>query len=238
MKIIFSPAKDMDFSRKIYDKDLIISKKTENILKEIRSLDKESLKKTLKLSDNLLDDVFNYYKNFYEKPFYRAIDLYNGLSFRQLDKNFSKSEEDYIKNNLIILSSLYGMINGLEIISPYRLDMNTKLKVDNLNLKKYWLENYNKININETIFNLASDEFSSLINRKNYEFIDFSFYKIKDNKLKSHSTTAKKGRGIILNNLIKNEINNLDELLELEINALIYRKDLSSKNNIVYILND
>lgn len=238
MKIIFSPAKDMDFSKKVYSEDLFISEKTKGILKEISLLSKENLKKSLKLSDNLLDDVYDYYENFYEKPFFRAIDLYNGLSFRQLDKNFTEDEEKYIKDYLIILSSLYGMINGLKYISPYRLDMNAKIKVDNLNLKKYWIEEYNNINKNEKIFNLASDEFSSLINRKNYEFIDFSFYKIKDNKLKSHSTTAKKGRGIILNNLIKNEINNLDELLELEINALIYRKDLSSKNNIVYILND
>lgn len=237
MKIIFSPAKEMDLSNPIYNEKLILKDKTKCIINKVNSLEDNELKKALNINENLLNNVLSFYENIEKEPFYKGLDLYNGLSFRQIDKNFNNSELDYLNNHLLILSALYGIIKPFKLISSYRLDMNSKIKIDNKNLKNYWKEDFNKsIEKDETIINLASDEFSSLFNRENFNFIDFEFYRLKDNILKSHSTTSKKGRGIMLNFLIHNKVKDIKELKNKEIDKLELRE--FKENKLVYILKD
>ena len=70
-------------------------------------------------------------------PTYPALYLFDGLMYRNIKrKNLTKEEEQYIKNHLLITSSLYGVIPALAPIAPHRLDFMTKLKVKKQSLKK------------------------------------------------------------------------------------------------------
>lgn len=235
MKIIFSPAKDLNLS-KPENKDFIINDKTEYILEELIKLSKSEIQRSLKLSDNLADKVYKYYNEFDNSLNYKAINLYNGLSYRQIDRNFKQEEIDYL-DNVIILSAFYGPVKAEDIIKPYRFDMNVSIKIKGKSVKEYWRESYNKIfQENELVLNLASDEFSEIIDRDRINMIDFEFYKEKNGILTKHSTTLKKARGIMLNHLIKNRIYNIENLLNTEIKNLKYSKELSENDKLVYIL--
>ncbi len=237
MKIIFSPAKDMDLSNPIWDEQVNFNDNTFKIIEEINKLSEDEIKSALKINDNIYKDVDSFYKNITKEPFYKSIYLYNGLSFRQIEKSFTKEEQEYLNKNLLILSALYGPIKAFDLISPYRLDMNVKIKIDGNNLKKYWKDIYNSYFLkDEVIFNLASDEFSNLIDRDKVKIIDFEFFMRKDGKLKSHSTTSKKARGLMLDFCIKNNINSVEDLISKEIERLEFIK--IENNKLTYILKD
>ena len=239
MKIIFSPSKDMIFDKSVNNGEIKLNSKTEEILKVIGSLSKDDLQKALKVNDDIFENVNNYYENIKKGPFYEGLNLYNGMSFKELNRDFTLEERNYLSDHLLILSALYGPIKPFDLISPYRLDMNAKIKVNNNNLKKFWKDYFNsKINNNEIVFNLASDEFSSLFERDNYNFVDFSFYKENNGELKTHSTTSKKSRGKMLNFLYKNKIESIDELREKEVPGLRLKEEMTDNNKFVYILED
>lgn len=78
-------------------------------------------------------------------------------------KDLSKEEERYIRNHLLITSSLYGVIPALAPIAPHRLDFMTKLKVEKQSLKKLWTETYGQaVADQEILLSLLSSEFEDV----------------------------------------------------------------------------
>ena len=116
--------------------------------------------------------------------------MYTGIAFRSFDvASLKEDERRYMDEHLKIMSAFYGPLCPEELIRPYRLDFNTKLKIDGKSLKNFWKEEYNNsFDEGEVILNLASNEFSSLLDRKKFTIYDFEFFEKKNGKLKSHST--------------------------------------------------
>ena len=236
MKIIFSPSKEMSFSNP-YKEATNYSDKTKTIISELQNLNKDEIKKIYKISDKVADEVANYINNFYIEESYRAIEMYTGLAFRKFDiDSLNSDERSYLDDHLLILSAFYGPINPEKLVRPYRLDMNTVLKVDGLSLKNFWKDEFNVAFYDgETILNLASDEFSSLIDRKRFKIYDFDFFEKKDCKLKSHSTISKKSRGLILNYICKNKIENLEDLKNFNLEGFKFDEELSTEEKFTFI---
>ena len=44
--------------------------------------------------------------------------------------DFKKENLDYLENNLRILSGFYGVLKPFDGITPYRLEMQSKIKID------------------------------------------------------------------------------------------------------------
>ncbi len=60
---------------------------------------------------------------------FKAICLFNGAVFKNLDYTTLKTEEKiYIESNVCIFSALYGLVPANGGISPYRLDLNNVLE--------------------------------------------------------------------------------------------------------------
>jgi hypothetical protein len=105
-------------------------------------------------------------------------------------------------------------------MQPYRLEMGTKLNVkDSSNLYEFWKEKItNKLNdelIEDELFiNLASNEYSSVINKKKLvtNMVSPIFKDMKNGKLKIISFYAKKARGMMVRYILDNEINNEQDL--------------------------
>lgn len=236
MKIIFAPSKEMDLSKGEKTSNAY-SKNTEEIITSLKDLDDIELKKLYKVSDKVLEEIKSYIENF-EKDFsFKALDMYKGLAYKYLSKEDLDEEAiEYLDNHLIILSAFYGPISSNTYIKPYRLDFNTPLKVGGKNLKNLWKEAYNKtFEEGEIILNLASNEFSSLIDRKKFIFYDFEFYESKDGKLKSHSTISKKARGLMLQYLAREKIEDIEEIKNFNLDSYKYREDLSEKFKFVFV---
>lgn len=180
MKIIMSPAKEMatDFP---VEKDWVLTEDSQKIVSLLESYTKEELKKLLKVSDTLLEENWLKIQNFRESITYHAMDLYQGLAFRSFKQVVDWNEHrDYAVKHVRILSALYGAISPEECVKPYRLDLTMSLKVEGETLKKYWKERIaTSFEKGECIVNLASGEFSSLFNKKQYDWIDIEFFEKK-----------------------------------------------------------
>lgn len=230
MKIILSSSKEMAFDNKI-DKKIKLNEISQEILKEIQNLSKADLQKLLKVSDKIIDEVYGYYQDFDKNPAYYAIDMYKGMAFKEMDFG---ATDNFARDHILILSAFYGPVKTDDLVKPYRLDFNCGLKVKGMSLKKLWADYYNNyFEKSERILNLASNEFSSLINRDDFDFIDFDFYEVRDDKIKRHSTISKKLRGKMANFIVKNKIASLDDLKYFNDNGFLYDKENS--NEILYV---
>lgn len=236
MKIIFSPSKEMTFNRPIEEKTKF-NGKTKIIIEELKKLKEEDIKEIFKISDKVLKEVLMYIEDFEKSESFRAIEMYNGLAFRSFDvESLNEDERKYMDDHLKILSTFYGPLCPEKLVRPYRLDFNTKLKINGESLKNFWKEEYNKaFDKDEVILNLASNEFSSLLDRNKFKIYDFEFFERKEDKLKSHSTTSKKARGLMLNYICKNKITELEEIKLFNVDEYKYDKDLSDKGKFVFI---
>ena len=60
-----------------------------------------------------------------------------------------------------ILDAFYGIVNPLDEVLPYRLEMQYPIKVNDKNLYKFWNDKiYNKLyGEDKVIVNLASEEY-------------------------------------------------------------------------------
>ncbi len=221
MKIIFSPAKTFDLSNPI-DKDWVIHSNTAKIVEILKSQSSDSLKKLLKISDKLVDENLSYIAGFDARTSYTAINIYDGMAYKSLDvMSLDASSREYLNDHLLILSALYGVIPADTCVMPYRLDFTSALRVYNyivgiyddenifndiinkkmvdISLKKFWTPLYNaSIDKDETIINLASNEFSDLFDTSRYKWYDVDFFELKNGVKKRHSTISKKGRGRLL----------------------------------------
>ncbi|MGH2115683.1 peroxide stress protein YaaA [Aerococcus urinaeequi] len=239
MKIIFSPAKEMKLDQISIDQPMY-SNTTEAIIQTLQTLSDEQLKKLYKISDQQVSQVKDYIRHLNEGDAYPALSLYNGLAFRQIDVNTGDPAiAEYLDQHLRILSALYGPIKAADPIRPYRLDFNTSLKVEGQNLRQIWGSEFNHFfEKEETILNLASQEFSTMLDKDRYTWIDFEFYEYdatKANGIKKHATISKKGRGKMLQFLVENQIKDIAAIKEFCSDGYQFDSERSSERKIVFI---
>ncbi|MDL2211990.1 YaaA family protein [Erysipelotrichaceae bacterium OttesenSCG-928-M19] len=217
MKIIFSATKELNTENLIKKANDLNFIEVNEIIEYLKNLDELTTFKILKTKNNLY--LQNQQINQYSKP---AIELYNGISFRQLT---NKSNRNY--QNLMILSALYGFSYAFDYISPYRYDYTMK------NANKYRKAIYQKINYllknEDIVYDLASKEYSNGIEHPN--LISFVFYILDNKQLKQNSVTSKKMRGQMVNYLINNSSN----LKAFTYDGFKYNHELSSANKFVYV---
>lgn len=186
----------------------LFPQKSKPLINHIQSLDKDELGTLMKIKGKTLETTYLYYQSFeFGSP---AIDLYNGMVFKQVSYN----DTSYLSEQVYILSALYGIVNALDNIGPYRLDF-TMNKLFDFNLYSYWEKEVNDFinsRTNGKILNLASKEFTKLINLdiQNERFINLAFTE------KKNSAILKKVRGRILNYCIDKEIYDYSELVGYE----------------------
>ena len=166
-------------------------------------------------------------------------EVYKGLdaqSFTQLDWNKAQA-------SIRILSGLYGVLKPLDGILAYRLEMGTRLKVNSTtkNLYEFWKEDLTKVFVNElssndVVINLASVEYSKVLNFKAIPnpIITPLFKDYKNGKLKTIMMYAKNARGSMARYIIKQGITNCEALKEADIKGYRYTEDMSSDSEWVF----
>jgi len=226
MKILISPAKSLDFQNNVetsYSSEPLFANKAKqinNILKELSAPDLGGLMSiSPKLSDlNWLRNQDFQKNNSKEK---QAIFAFNGDVYEGIDaNNISKSNHDKLQKTLRILSGLYGILKPFDKIKPYRLEMGTKIAInESKNLYEFWKKDItnsllNEIQDKDIIVNLASNEYFSVIDSsliKN-KIVSPVFKDFKNGKLKIISFYAKKARGLMTRFLIDNDIQSSSDI--------------------------
>ena len=236
MKLILSPAKEMN-SDVLEERDWEVSPAARKVVEAVSAVLEEDLARVLGVKGKLLEENKTFVERWKVARSAPAIELYNGLAFRWLKQveGWNKGL-GYGSEHVRILSALYGAVTPDAYIKPYRLDMLRPLRVDGKSLKAYWKAEWAELfEKGETVVNCASDEFSTLLDRSRYNWVDVEFYERKDGKLKQHSTTSKKGRGLLVGFAMREQVTDVKQLEDFSEDGFTFDAELSTPNRLVYV---
>ncbi|MCY7008701.1 YaaA family protein [Fusobacterium simiae] len=243
MKIIFSPSKEMREENIFENKKINFTEpkfkdKTNILLNILKQKSIDEIENIMKLKGKLLEIEYNDIQNYEKLKYIPVISMYYGVSFKELElEDYSKEALKYLQNNLLILSALYGILLPFNLVKKYRLDMT--MTIIDKGLYNFWKKDINDyimgiLDKNEILLNLASREFSKLIDNKRIFMINIDFKEEKDGNYKSVSTYSKKARGKFLNYFIKHKIDNLDDIKAIELDGYKLNKDLSDNKSLIF----
>ena len=252
MLILLSPSKTIDTEICTTDKSSsqpLFTERSTLLISELRKLTTDKLSKLMSISPKLAQLNYDRYQHW--NPNHKllnskqAIFSFKGEAYTGLNAD-SFSDEDliYAQNHLVILSGLYGMLRPLDLIQPYRLEISTKLAIDNSkNLYAFWSNLVTK-QLNESLMsqpnkllvNLASNEYSKVVNLKKLDanIVTPVFKENKNGSYKIVTVYAKKARGMMTNFIIKNRINTIDEMKFFYEGGYYYNDKLTEENQIVF----
>lgn len=228
MKILLSPAKSLNL-----ESDLPTKRHTQpqfleeafQINKKLARLTKKEIGDLMSISQKLTDLNYDRYQEFEEKHLVKnsrpAMYMFDGDVYSGLDAySIPEDKIDRLQNDLRILSGLYGMLRPLDLMQPYRLEMGTKLPIQqNKDLYEFWKEKLTEalnkeMSKDELLINLASNEYFKAINKKEIKgkLVSPVFKDFKNGKLKIISFYAKKARGSMVRYILDKDVKTLDEL--------------------------
>lgn len=246
MLALISPAKTLDFSP--IDGEFSTPQMLDDTFKLVENLKQKSvgeIQKLMKLSDKLAQLNYQRYQDF-SKDFTTqnskaAIFAFRGDVYTGLDAdNLSSDDIDFATNHMRMLSGLYGLLKPLDLIQPYRLEMGTKLQVNEFkNLYQFWgskiSEEINKIE-RDFVINLASNEYFKAVDKKalKSQIINIDFKENKNGEYKIIGIYAKKARGLMLNFMLKNRFTNPQDLKKFTIDNYAFSQELSSQFHWVF----
>lgn len=253
MIVVISPAKTLDFEEK--NSNLPMSEprfleKSQEIIDEIKNYDSYSLEKLMKISTKLATlnrDRYQIWTPSLDTA-KQCILAFKGDVYRGLDVgSLTDSELFYANEHLRILSGLYGVLRPFDGINEYRLEMGTKLKVNDLkDLYEFWdrtleeslieeLKNHN----NKTIINLASHEYfksvEGLMKSDKVNVVTPIFKELRGDEYKIISFNAKKARGIMTRYIIQNEIQDIEDIKKLDVDGYLFNEEMSTDKELVFI---
>src|SRR5690554_5435706 len=178
MIIIFAPTKLFNNNAQTTNKKTIYNDMTKSIVNDLKKQSKDKLKTAYKISDELIDTVYDYYQYFDSNQRYVAFDFYLGESFKAFEYNtLTLNQIKYLEKHIYILDALYGVIKPLDGIKPYRMDFTVK---STSSLWKQTMNDYFKHQGYKKILSLASKEFSTLIDKKQFDVYEVSFIDCKE----------------------------------------------------------
>ena len=175
-----------------------------------------------------------FYKNYEKEKSGNALVSYTGVAYKAIKiETFDKSDFEYLESHLVILSALYGILTPYINVKEYRLDMTNSI-FENKSLYEVWKSSVNEyFEKEDIILNLASKEYSKLINSD--KLIDFEFWEDSNGKLKQVSTNSKKMRGFTLNYIVKNKISDVKKLRNITLDGYVFDEDMSDEKKFIYV---
>ena len=245
---IISPAKNMrnikinNINPKTLGKYRYFTKETKEIIQVLKSLSPYDIQSLMKVNEKIAFQSYAYFQDFnFEEQGVCGLLAYDGLVFKNIKaENFTKDDFEFANNNIRILDAFYGIVNPLDEILPYRLEMQYPIKINDKNLYKFWNDKiYNKLyDEDNTIINLASEEYSKVVRtflREDDIFIDIDFKVYKNGKLKTLATLAKLARGQMIKYIVENKINKPEDLKYFTFDNYKFCPNLSTSKKFVFV---
>ena len=252
MIIVLSPAKTLDYSFSEKGLDFSVPPflpKSKNLVSTMKKFNKSELSSLMGVSEKISALNHDRFQNWSQatKPSAHAKqagfvfkgDVYQGLEFEKL----SKQDINFAQNHLRILSGLYGVLKPLDIISPYRLEMGTKISVaKNKDLYEFWKEeitnHLNKdLKATSILVNLASIEYFSSVDTEKLKsrVISPVFKDFKNGQFKIISFYAKKARGLMAKYLIEKRAKTSEDLQKFNLDGYKFSKKDSTEDSPVFL---
>ncbi len=248
---IISPAKNMrnlkidNIKPKMYGESRFFTNETKEIINELKKLTPWDIQSIMKVNEKIAFQSYAYFQDFnFDEEGVCGLLAYDGLVFKNIKaEEFTSEDFDFANNHVRILDAFYGIVNPLDGVLPYRLEMQYKININDKNLYKFWEDKlYKKLySEDKVIINLASEEYAKAVRGfldKDDIFIDIDFKIHKDGKLKTMATYAKMARGQMIKYIIENKIDNPEDLKDFTFNGYKFDHNLSTNKKFVFIRQD
>ncbi|MFD2552576.1 peroxide stress protein YaaA [Bizionia sediminis] len=250
MKLLISPAKSLDYETKVpttKHTEAVFLNEAERLNSVLKTKSAKDLSELMAISANL--GQLNYERNqewalpFNTKTARQAIYAFNGDVYRGLDAYTIPADKiETMQQTVRILSGLYGVLKPLDLILPYRLEMGTKLGVDeNKNLYEFWKTKITdalnaELEDDDILLNLASNEYFKAVNTKELKVpvVQIDFKEYKNETYKTIAVYAKAARGLMARFVIDTQAKNLDDIKAFNLDGYGLSDALSSKNKLVF----
>ena len=243
MRIIISPAKKMNVDMDSFPyRDLpVFLTNTEELCRKLQSMSYEELKKLWKCNDQIAQlNVRRLLDMDLRRGLTPAVLAYEGIQYQYMAPGvFTEQEYSYVQDHLRILSGFYGILRPFDGVTPYRLEMQAKLKIGQYkDLYAYWGNRLAETLFAETscIINLASKEYSICVSKylpDSVHFITCVFGEEKDGKIIEKGTMCKMARGEMVRFMAQNQINTPEQIRLFD--RLNYRFDETRSDENTYI---
>ena len=252
MLAIISPAKTLDFESTV--RNLPVSQPrltdySEQLIEICRKLSPQDIASLMSISDKLAGlnaaRFAEWTKTHNEKNARAAIFAFKGDVYTGLDVN-SLSDEDisFAQTHLRMLSGLYGLLQPLDLMQPYRLEMGTKLTTPKgKDLYAFWgntitqaVQQAIDAQGDDVLVNLASEEYYKSIKpgRLNAQIVKPIFLDYKNGKYKTVSFYAKKARGLMCRYMIQNRLTQVEQLKDFDLNGYWFDETASTEKEFVF----
>ena len=252
MITIISPAKTLDYYNTIhtnkYSQPELLDD-SEILAEALKKFSKNELAKLMDINPDLASLNYERYLQ-WKKPFTpenakQALAVFKGQVFIGLEaKSLTNDELLFAQNHLRILSGLYGILRPLDLMQPYRLEMGTPLENNRgENLYAFWGTKITDFINNElskqkkkVLINLASNEYYKSVQSKKIdgEIITPVFKEAKGNSFKVIAVYAKTARGLMSRFILKNKIEDPEQIKAFDSEGYLFNKDLSSAKEWVF----
>lgn len=255
IRVVLSPSKAMDFDtlpptqlsstpQLLEEADALVEVMQEKTASEIGTL--------MKLSEKL--STLNYDRfqewNSPKTPSKQALFAFTGDTYKDIQlSDYTEQDFQDAQNKMRILSGLYGVLRPLDLISPYRLEMGTRLKnTRGKNLYEFWgtrpldllNEEFESAPASKRVLvNCASNEYFKVLSSNgdvNARVIEPVFKdKNKKGEFKVISFYAKRARGMMADFIVRHGVEDAAELKNFDFGGYYYDEESSTEDSPVFL---
>ena len=170
MKLLISPAKKMrveaDFLPPQSQPPFL--EKSAQLLEYLRGLSLSELKRLLACNESLAQEAWRNFRSLdLENGQTPALLAYHGIQYQYMAPGlFTQEQLDYVGDRLRILSGFYGVLRPFDGVSPYRLEMQARMKTSFCkSLYDFWGDSLGNFLAAEdsVLVNLASEEYAKAV---------------------------------------------------------------------------
>ncbi len=253
MLIVISPAKTLDFETPPITEQFsqpAYLEQSHTLIDTLQTLSVQDVASLMKLSDKLASlNVARF--NSWKPPFSldnakQALLAFKGDVYTGLDaESLSEDDISYAQQHLRILSGLYGVLQPLDLIQPYRLEMGTKLEnPGGKDLYQFWdLTLCQRLNdelssaAEPVLINLASNEYFKAVRSKQIKarIITPQFKDWKNGQYKMISFYAKKARGLMSRFIIQNRLEDPEQIKQFDLEGYRFAPEQSQGDDWVFL---
>ena len=171
-----------------------------------------------------------------------AILSYEGIQYQYMAPRVMETAQlDRLQEHLRILSGFYGLLRPFDGVTPYRLEMQTRLAVDGCrDLYRFWGDRLARQLASETDFvlNMASKEYSKAVEPylpESVRFLICTFGEQKGGKVIEKGTICKMARGQMVRWLAENNITDRKDIRAFDQLDYHFEPDLSTENHNIFL---
>ena len=245
MRIIISPAKKMRVDTDSLPIQALpdFLPETERLLAVLRVMTPKELQALWKCNDSIAAlNVERLAAMDLRRCLTPAVLSYEGIQYQYMAPGVFETEQyDFIQEHLRIVSGFYGLLRPFDGVTPYRLEMQAKLRIcDAKDLYSFWGDSIAETLFSETdcILNLASKEYSRAVEPhlpKNVRLVRCSFGERQGSKIVEKGTLCKMARGQMVRWLAENNVTKAADIRAFHDLGYHYDPAESGENHFVFV---